>query len=455
MSAATPSSRPAFGHRVRCTVAGLAVVTALSGALTATPASAGPRSAEQAAATGDVRAIQANIKSDLSVERFQADVREVLSYAPDVVTYNEVPLRMDWVIAPEGYDVYRDMRNRYTKATAVAWRSDRWTAIATGTIRVSNYRKIPPGRNIKLGLRYANWATLQGVDGRTMSVVAAHVAPLDKNMPDLLRRSVRRIGELVEELSASGPVLVGGDFNVHYKSGRYPRDLLEPVGMVPTYDTLASFFPTGDHQGMTIDYVFNRGAEALGATAHAPVELYSDHDAVVTDFDWLTDTTSDTRRLVSDPDGDETAQRLAVDAVAGAVGDAEPGESVAMVTSGLDLFSVFRKLRAAVGRGVVVDYVTRGRTLTPLERRLARVVAAGDSTGSSVSRCRGGCLDRWREADFPRTFLLHRDGDGEAVLRVDASRTVSSVMLRKRTVVKLQTGEVALREGREMLARLG
>ena len=46
-------------------------------------------------------------------------------------------------------------------------------------------------------------------------------------MPDLLRRSVTRLGLLVDRLAPTGPVLVGGDFNVHFKSGRYPRDILD------------------------------------------------------------------------------------------------------------------------------------------------------------------------------------------------------------------------------------
>jgi endonuclease/exonuclease/phosphatase (EEP) superfamily protein YafD len=108
-------------------------------------------------------------------------------------------------------------------------------------------------------------------------------------MPDLLRRSVRRIGDLVAELASRGPVLVGGDVNVHYPSDRYPRNLLEAARMRPTYDTLGSHFPTGDHHGLTIDYVFNRGTSKLRAERHRRIELHSDHDAVVADLGWRKD----------------------------------------------------------------------------------------------------------------------------------------------------------------------
>ena len=82
----------------------------------------------------DITMIQANIYTGLSVERFQADVRKVLAVQPDFVTYNEVPFRNDEVMAPEGYAIYRDMTDRFTAATPVAWREDRWTAIDQGIV---------------------------------------------------------------------------------------------------------------------------------------------------------------------------------------------------------------------------------------------------------------------------------------------------------------------------------
>ena len=449
MPPASPSSRP----RVKTVVATLAAaVTGLAGPLTLpSPATAAETEGGAFATPSAVVAIQANIKSDLSTERFRADVSEVLAMRPDVVTYNEVPLRYDDVLAPEGYDVHRKMKNRYTKATAVAWRSDRWTAIDQGTIRVSNYRDIPSGRNIRLGLRFANWVTLQGTDGRTLSVVAAHVAPLDNDMPDLLRPSVRKIGALVEELAPYGPVLVGGDFNVHYTSGRYPRDLLTDAGMVPTFDSLGSHFATGDHHGATIDYLFNRGADVLGATQHKAVELNSDHDAVVAAFDWTADSPEETQRLSSDPTGDADQKRRAINAITGAVAATEPGDRLDVVGTGLAIRAVFRKLRSAMNRGVEVRYLTRSPDLTRRERGLERVAAEVGT--SSVAQCRDECLRAWRRSDMSRTFLLHSSG-GDAVQRIDANRILTSVMLQERTRVVVRTGEIGLAEGEEMLAQL-
>jgi len=252
--------------------------------------SAGPAQAQEARPRpgypGGVRMVQANIRSTLSVREFAADADEVLRTDPDVITYNEVPARVDWRLAPDGYDLYRSHRNRYTKATPVAWRTSRWHKVDQGTYRFSNYRRKPDGRKVRIGLRFANWVTLEAVNGRKLSVVSAHVAPPDDDMPDLLRRSVRRIGDLVARLAPRGPVLVGGDFNVRYTSTRYPRNLLQDAMMRPTYDTLGSYFPTGDHEDGTIDYVFNRGKAKLRAERHRPIELNSDHDAVVADLGW-------------------------------------------------------------------------------------------------------------------------------------------------------------------------
>jgi endonuclease/exonuclease/phosphatase (EEP) superfamily protein YafD len=457
MPPASPSSRHVTRRPASAVVALLAAAaTCLAGAVVVPSAAQAARSSAEtesgAAARSAVTAIQANIKSDLSTERFRADVSEVLAMQPDIVTYNEVPLRYDTVLAPDGYDVHRKMKNRYTKATAVAWRSDRWTAIDSGTIRVSNYREIPQGRNIRLGLRFANWVTLQGTDGRVLSVVAAHVAPLDDDMPDLLRPSVRKIGALVTELAPSGPVIVGGDFNVHYRSGRYPRDLFDDARMVPTYDTLGNHFATGDHHGATIDYLFNRGADVLGATQHRAVELNSDHDAVVAGYDWLVDSPEETQRLASDPTGDATDKRRAVSALSQAIAATEPGETLDVVGTGLAIRTVFRKLRAAMKRGVAVRYLTRSPDLTRRERGLERV-AADVAGGSSVAQCAGDCLRAWRQSDMARTFLLRSDA-GSAVQRIDVNRVLTTVMLQQRTRMVVRTGEIGLREGEQMLAQL-
>ena len=452
MPTAAQTPRPRRPVRPRALFgAGLAATLALTVAPVGAPAQAGPATSEPS----DFTMVDANILSQLSVERFQADVREVLGVRPDIVTYNEVPVRQDSVLAPGVYDIHRSMKNRYTKATAVAWRSDRFTEVASGTVRVSDYRRIPRGRNVRLGLRFANWVTLRTGDGRQLSVVAVHVPPLDNDMPDLLRPTVKRIGALVEQLAPSGPVLVGGDFNVHYTSGRYPRDLFDAARMVPTYDTLGSHFPTGDHRGATIDYIFNRGEGQLAADRHSKFELNSDHDAVQAGFSWLVDAPTDTQQVVSDPQGDTEAQRRVLATILEEIRTVGAGREVDVVTSGFGPRRLYRKVRGAVARGVDVRLLTRSETLTPRERKLADLVRADGRPGSQVRRCLSDCQQRWRESGMARGFLLVRNERGRAVKRLDVNRALSPDALRRRTTLTVRTGEIGLEQGEEMLAALG
>jgi hypothetical protein len=346
------------------------------------------------------------------------------------------------------------MRNRYTKQTAVAWRSDRFSEVASGTVRISNYRRRPAGRNIKLGIRFANWVTLGTPDGRRLSVVAVHVAPNVRDMPNLLRPTVRKIGALVSELAPSGPVLVGGDFNVHYRSGSYPRDLFDEAEMVPTYDALGTWFPTGDHRGATIDYIFNRGAGQLAPDRHSKFELNSDHDAVQAGFSWQVDPPADTRQVVSDPTGDAEARRRVVAAIVREFRTADPGSQVDVVTSGFGPRRMYRKARRAVARGVQVRLVTRSETLTKREQKLAEYVRGSGRSGSAVRRCVDDCRARWRESGMARGFLLVRDDRGRAVKRLDVDRPLSPTALERRTTLTVRTGEIGLARGEEMLAAI-
>lgn len=453
MSTAEPPRRAPDQTRLGGRVLVAVMAAALTG-VTLTPVSAPAQSVGETAVASDVTLIHANILARLSVEEFQSDVREVLSSRPDVVTYNEVPLRQDSVIAPDGYDLQRSMKNRYTAATAVAWRSDRWSEVDSGTFRISNYREIPSGRSIRLGLRYANWVTLHSDEGRQMSVVAAHVPPLVKDMPDLLRPSVRRIGELVARLAPSGPVMVGGDFNVHYTSSRYPGDLLEAAKMVPTYDTLGTYFPTGDHRGATIDYIFNRGEGALTVDQQSKFELNSDHDAVVAGLSWQVDAPTDTQYLVSDPQGDPAAQHLVENALGQVLGATEPGSQVDVVTSGFGPHRLFRRLRSAVDRGVQVRLTTRSESLSDRERNLARFMRESGLPGSEVRRCRHDCATAWLDSGMARGFLLLHDGHGRAMKRMDVNRYLNPAMTERRTKLVIRTGERGLARGEKLLAAI-
>ena len=402
--------------------------------------------------SGTVTMVQANIYTKLKPAPFQRDVRTVMSVAPDVISYNEVPFRHDEFLAPEGYELYRDMSNRFTAATPVAWRTDRWTPIATGTQWISNWRGRPPGKEVELGRRTANWVRLQGVDGRVINVISVHIAPPTRGMPDLLVRSVKSLNKLVDKLAPTGPVLVGGDFNVHYTSGRYPRTLFAQSQLAPTYDLLGSFFPTGDHFGNTIDYLFSRGEDQLTATNQYPMEMKSDHDAVVGEYTWLVDAPTTITSVKNKPSGTKPERRAVVKALTSAIGSAEAGSTVALRTPVLDVLGVTRSLRKAVERGVHVQVVTANDMPTKRERVLTRAVAAVGDPDSWVQACGSVCLPSWREAGMPRSLLMVGDTAGRWTTRYDVNRMIVPDLTELPSRVKVQTGPIALAGGAALLA---
>ena len=272
-----------------------AVVAAQTIALTAVlaPATAAPTApaagtaAPTAAGPSDsFTVVQANLLSPQSDARFRGDVATVYAQSPDLVTFNEVAFRKDADLAPAGYELWRT-RGQYLGPTPVAWRSSAFVKEDQGTFQISDYAARPPGRKTQIGMRFANWVTLRSrTQGRVLSLVSAHVAPPADGMPDLLNPSMERLSELVTTLGERGPVLVGGDFNVHTRSKRYPAAALTAAGMRSTYEMTGVSFPTGDHKAATIDYVFVRGDDQIDVASNRPVELNSDHKAVVAEMSW-------------------------------------------------------------------------------------------------------------------------------------------------------------------------
>ena len=447
-------------RRRRLTSAGAGLALLVGAALGAGPAQA---DGAQAARKGDndpaplaeVTMVQANIYTGLKPVRFQKDVATVLGLEPDFVTYNEVPFRSDEVMAPDGYALYRDMTDRFTAATPVAWRTDRWTALDEGSFMISDWRGKPPGRVVEIGRRWANWATLQGVDGRVVSVVSAHIAPESRGMPDLLDRSMKRLGILVGQLAASGPVLVGGDFNVHFASGRYPRDLVAADGLVPTYDSLGAYFPTGDHHGNTIDYVFGSEPDVLAPVLQYPVELRSDHDAVVAGLTWATDPPADTTVVTNQPDGDKVGQRAVLAELGGAIRAAEPGSTVRIVTGQLAVGGLVKASKKAAARGVHVRVTAANNHPSVQQRRLARALLRSGDVDSWLRTCPSSCLKTWHRADIPRTLMMVSGPDGTWQTRYDVNRQLTGDLIARRSKVSVHVGQLALTEGISMLRVVG
>jgi endonuclease/exonuclease/phosphatase (EEP) superfamily protein YafD len=451
-----PAANPLDRSRPRALLghACLVVLLAAQALALSVDAQITPAQAAVVESDSDITVVTANLRSPQEYTTFQQDAAEVLAQDPDLITYNEVGFRQDQFLAPEGYALWRKATTQYTRHNAVAWRTDTWHEVDHGTRWISNYTKKPPGKSTLLGLRYANWVKLESIDGRQLSLVSTHVSPPFRDNQgrwvDLLRPSVRRVGGLVQDLASYGPVLVGGDFNVNYHSGRYPGDLLTDARLRPTYDMLGTYFPTGDHQNGTIDYVFARGKGQLQADWHRPVELNSDHDAVVAGLSWST-AAPDPVTVVRNRPGGTVQQRRAVGhALRQHIAGTAPGETVQVATRGLTLRLADRALRRAEARGVRVQVTTLSLQLGWRERRLRRTL---DANGSWLRRCQDACRASWLQ-DQPPSLLLFSNAAGAGKVRMDVSRRLSVDVLTRRTSARIATSSWSLGDARAAFAGL-
>ncbi|MEP9383877.1 endonuclease/exonuclease/phosphatase family protein [Nocardioides cheoyonin] len=397
-------------------------------ALHAGSASTGPVLREAAAKTYSppkYRFVQANLKAGTPVRKFQADVRTVLGTNPDFVTYNEVPRRHDSVLAPGKYAIWRTP-GQYKGATPVVWNSKRWKLLRKGTFMVSNKHGKTKKQRAQLGIRYANWVTLRNrTGGRVLSVVSAHIAPYEKPVKGLLRPSLRRLDKLADKLDDSGPVLIGGDFNVPYNGGLYPRGQLYDERFVPTYDVLQRREVTGDHHGATIDYLFLRGAAKFSVSSQSTRTLNSDHNALVVDLcNVPTGGTADSSyrfgngTVQSEPNGPRSGQRVLLRVVQKAVNSAPKGAAIHLATHHLESRGIVTALRKAYARGVHVQLITGDSPRTGTEESLARLL------GSNVNK-KSWAVNRpnvWpshKEKLPPSVLLVSRTGKTPA-FRLDA-----------------------------------
>lgn len=423
----------------------LTLLVAPGQAASGSPSAATSAGAAPSTEGSDITIVQANLRSPQPYANFQEDASTIQAMAPDFITYNEVAFRADEFLAPEGYSLWRTP-GQYTGASPVAWRTDDWTVEAKGTRQVSSYDKKPPGRQTLLGMRYASWVTLRSrTDDRVLSVVSMHAAPKVRGMPDLRRPAVRNLGKLVDELGPQGPVLVGGDFNFGARSASYPADLLEAAKLRSTFELLQSWFPTGDHGGYTIDFIFVRRSEELFPDVHFPVELNSDHDAVVAGLSWNTTAPSSTVEVRNVPEGEVEERRAVSTAVVDEIRSAEPGGVVQVSTRGMMLRHVHRALLASVEEGVRVRYVTRSPRLTDREEALS--TALRSRRGSSFKVCTDDCAAAWKAGQAPSVVLV-RDDAGTPTSTVSASRRLrdSLVALSSQAVVSTSSyhlGEAA------------
>ena len=398
--------------------------------------------------------MSANLRSTHPYTWFRQDTAEVVSQDPDLITYNEVGRRQDIYLAPEGYELWRTP-GHYPGNTPVAWRTSAWDDVAHGTWQISDYPTRPPGKKTFLGRRYANWVSLRVRQWSPAfargGARGARFRDEQRRRVDLLRPSVRRLSTLVQRAeqprSGAGRGGLQRPLSERSLSAGPPHRGAAAANLRP----VGNHFPTGDHHGATIDYVFLRGKGQLQVDWHRPVELNSDHDAVVAGLSWTTPAPNPVTTIVrSQPDG-TTEERLAVrTALRKHLGRTVAGETVRVATRDLNLPLAYRALQRAEARGVRVQVTTRSTRLTWRERRLLRTL---DANGSWLRRCQGACRTEW-EQDQPPSLLLVTGADGNGKVRIDVSRRLRRVVVTRATTARITTSRSALNEARAAFAGL-
>ncbi|MEP9383879.1 hypothetical protein [Nocardioides sp. KR10-350] len=413
---AAPLGRPVGRAALPSALAVLALLSA--GVPGAARAATSSTTAATPPATTEIKVVQGNMRSPQSVQHFQADVRTVMAQKPDFITYNEVAYRDDAVLAPGSYDLFRTP-GKYTGETAVAWNGATWTALDEGTFMVSDKRGKTARQKVELGRRYASWATLQNAAGTVVSVVSVHTAPDEKPVKGLLRPSVTRLGKLVAELAKSGPLIVGGDFNVQYDSKAYKAAGFDAAGLTPTYDITGRAPATGDHRGATIDYLFLHRASQFAVQSQYVREINSDHDLLVGAFGLATGQapTFVPGTIANDPRRDPGA---AVRQVIAVLDKAPEGASVHLVSRHLYGPAVRRAIESAHARGVHVQLITGDRRQTALEKRYA-VMLGGNVHKKSFAVNRP---QAWKTARLPNAGVLASVSGGTPAVRVDLNRAL-------------------------------
>lgn len=337
-----------------------------------------------------LRVVQANINKDMKLAKVERDVAAVFAQGPDIITFNEVHNRPDQLLAPPGYEIFRTPGPR-TGWAPVVWDATTWQAIDQGTVQISNRpKKI---KNGMVGVRYANWVTLVNAQQQVVSVVSTHIAPNNKDTAELLVPSLVVLQELAAQLSANGPVIIGGDFNMGYRSTRYQPSYLQAVGLQSTFDLLGSAFAT-HRKGGIIDYLFIGPADQLSVTQHHPVTLESDHRALVADLQLAPGESTPEVELPSFQPGKIVVPRTATKKERRAIRKFQmqairatpPGAAIHVASNEIQGPRVYKALRKAYEDGVHVTVLAGEKKLSPQAAELRAVLGRDVHTSSWFRR---------------------------------------------------------------------
>lgn len=240
---------------------------------------------------GTITTSVANLPNRTSAGGFASSMGTLTAPDPDFVMLNEVSARsIDTIRATApGYGAYRDPApDRSTGGSqsmnnVVLWRTDRWTLVDAGRIKVVDNDTGFQGGHAFTWDRYATWAVLQRKeDGAVVSVLSNHMPTNPGKFPrqpqntgttriarysngmDVLVNTVRALAE-------HGPVLLGGDMNSHQSQGAWTA---------AAKMTAAGYEYVKDRGVM---HLFYQGA--VDVASHQQVGVASDHPAIVTTLD--------------------------------------------------------------------------------------------------------------------------------------------------------------------------
>lgn len=238
--------------------------------------------------TGDITAATANLPNRDSAG-FPASMRTLTAGGPDFVTLNEVSNHSTAAIdaAAPGYTAFRVETPDRSRGGAgqsmnnvVVYRSDRWTRIEGGRVRVVNDDAGFLHGHAFVWDRYVTWVLLRRTsDGAIVSLCSLHMPtnparyPAEHGRPGMSRIAkyaggMDQVLAVVAQLRKYGPVLLGGDMNSHPGQG----------GWTAAAKMTAAGYSYNKDSGVM--YLFYPSAATL--VARRQVHVASDHPAIVT-----------------------------------------------------------------------------------------------------------------------------------------------------------------------------
>lgn len=237
--------------------------------------------------TGRIRIVNANLPRPSGTA---SSLRTIENHAhPDFITLNEI----HEFTAPElqgalpGYGAYKDpvmFGHGPTQSinNAIMWRSDTWRLVDGGRVMIVDDDHVFFHHHKVRWDRFAVWGVFERIDdGAVVSVVSTHQMVNPNRWRQWGDQPFTRqeqygdgmsyLAQLGAELSAYGPVLIGGDMNSHPNDGIWsaaPR--MTDAGYAYTKDqgVMYQFFP-----------------KSVGVVRHSELRVVSDHHANVTVLD--------------------------------------------------------------------------------------------------------------------------------------------------------------------------